>query len=271
MLKARIKLKTKMDVRAYLDRIKYRDTLSVSANTLIGLHQAHALAIPFENLDVINGVPFGLDQERSYEKIVGTNRGGLCYEVNGLFKLVLDKIGFESWFIAGQVYFPPDDRLGPDLGHVAILTRVGEDLYLVDVGFGRGFIQPLKLDLGSPQFQLGTWYRLSPLPEEGILLERSADGQEYSKMYKFTLAPRPLSDFGQMCRYHQTSPQAPFTQQALCSRPTPTGRITLTASALVITEKGEKQEQAIRSAAEFNEKLAQYFGIILAAGAVPAK
>lgn len=255
-------------VQAYLDRVNYAGTPSVSADTLIGLHQAHAFAIPFENLDVMHGVPIRLDQERFYEKIVGKKRGGLCFEMNGLFKLVLDRIGFTSWFIAGQVYFPPDDAPGPALGHVAIACRLGEALYLVDVGFGRGFIQPLPLDFSGPQFQLGTWYRLSPLPGEELLLERSSDGQQYQKMYKFTLAPRALSDFAQTCRYHQTSPQAPFTRQPLCTRPTPEGRITLTGSSLVITANGEKQEEPIASEVAFNEKLAQYFGLRQESGRV---
>jgi N-hydroxyarylamine O-acetyltransferase len=258
-------------VKAYLDWVNYPGTPGVSAGTLFGLHQAHAFTIPFENLDVIHGVPIRLDQERFYDKIVGKNRGGLCYEMNGLFKLVLDSIGFESWFISCQVYFPPAYSLGPALGHVAIITRVGGELYLVDVGFGSGFIQPLKLDFTHLQCQGGTCYRLSSLAGEEILLERSADGQEYHKMYKFSLACRALVDFEQMCRYHQTSPEAPFTRQPLCSRPTPTGRITLTGSALVITAKGEKQEHAIASQAEFKEKLAQYFGITLPAGAQVAE
>lgn len=250
-----------MDVKAYLDWINYPGTPSVSADTLSGLHQAHAFTIPFENLDVMNGVPIRLDPERFYEKMVGEKRGGLCFEMNGLFKGVLDSIGFESWFISCQVYFPPADALGPKSGHVAIVTRLGEALYLVDVGFGRGFVQPLKVDFTGPQFQLGTWYRLSPLPSEALLLERSADGLNYQKMYQFTLAPRTLSDFEEACRYHQTSPEAPFTRQPLCSRPTPEGRITLTGSSLVITTHGEKQEEPISSEAEFNEKLAQYFGL----------
>lgn len=250
-----------MDVRAYLDWIHYPGTPAVSAGTLFALHQAHALTIPFENLDVVNGVPIRLDQERFYRKMVGTKRGGLCFEVNGLFKLVLDHIGFGSWFVGCQVYFPPDDAMGPELGHVAIVTRLHGVLYLVDVGFGRGLLQPLALDFSGPQFQLGTWYRLSTLPEGAILLERSADGQEYQKMYKFTMAPRLLSDFEEACRYHQTCPDAPFTRQPLCSRPTPEGRITLTGSSLVITTFGEKREEPISSEAEFNEKLEQYFGI----------
>jgi N-hydroxyarylamine O-acetyltransferase len=254
-------MKTMMNLQAYLDRVHYRDTPSVSADTLFGLHRAHALVIPFENLDVMNGVPIGLDQERSYEKLVERKRGGFCFEMNGLFKLVLDTIGFESWFISCQVYIPPTDSFGPALGHVAILTRIREQVYLVDVGFGSGFLEPLALSFDEPQFQNGTYYRFSRMPGDEISLERSADGQAYMPMYKFTLAARSLSDFAEACRFHQTSPQAPFTKQPLCSRPTSTGRITLTGSSLVITENGEKQEEPILSVAAFHEKLVEYFGI----------
>jgi N-hydroxyarylamine O-acetyltransferase len=248
-------------IQAYLDWINYPGTPTVSVDTLFGLHQGHALTIPFENLDVMHGVPIHLNPERFYDKIVGKNRGGLCYEMNGLFKLVLDNIGFDSWFISCQVYFQPAGAFGPDRGHVAILTRIGEELYLADVGFGSGFLQPLKVDFSAPQIQQGTYYRFVSLPEGPIRLERSPDGQDYGTMYAFSQASRALSDFADMCLYHQTSPQAPFTRQPLCSRPTATGRITLTGSALVITTNGIKQEAAIGSEAEFREKLAAYFGI----------
>lgn len=255
-------------IKAYLDWVNYPGIPAVSAGTLSGLHQVHAFTIPFENLDVMNRVPIRLDQERFYQKIVGTRRGGLCYELNGLFKLVLDSIGFDSWFISCQVFFAPTATYGPEQGHVAIVTRLGKELYLVDVGFGSGFIQPLKLDFTDTQLQGGTYYRFSSLPGEEIALERSTDGQQYTTMYRFSLAPRALADFAEACHYHQTSAQAPFTRQPLCTRPTFTGRITLTASALVITSNGLRQEQAIASEAEFREKLAQYFGISQAAGAV---
>lgn len=258
-----------MDVSAYLNRVNVPGSPAVSVDTLMDLHQAHTFHIPFETLDVLNRVPIRLDPQRFYDKIVFSKRGGFCYEVNGLLKAMLDQIGFESWFIACQVYVPPTNSYGRNFGHVAIIAEVNQELYLVDVGFGSGFIQPLRVIYDRPQFQYGTWYRLSRLEGEEILLERSPDGQQYQPMYKLSLVPRAFSEFEEMCLFHQTSPEAPFTRQPLCSRPTPDGRITLTGTSLIITRKGERTEQAISSEQEFNAKLAEHFGIMQPAGPVP--
>ncbi|MGV3639348.1 MAG: arylamine N-acetyltransferase family protein [Adhaeribacter sp.] len=252
-----------MELSAYLNRVQVPGIPAASVDTLLDLHQAHVFHIPFETLDVLSRVPITLDPQRFYDKIVISKRGGFCYEVNGLLKTMLDQIGFQSWFIACQVYVPASDSYGRNLGHVAIITEINQELYLVDVGFGSGFIQPLRVVYDLPQFQFGTWYRLRRLDEEIIVLERSPDGQQYQPMYKLSLAPRAFSDFQEMCLFHQTSPEAPFTRQPLCSRPTPEGRITLTGTALIITRKGERSEYPIASDQDFNEKLALYFGIAL--------
>lgn len=260
-----------MNLSAYLNRVNYPSTPSVSTETLTGLHRAHTLTVPFENLDVIRKVPIRLDPQRFYIKIVENNRGGFCYEMNGLFKQVLDEIGFESWFISCNVYVPALDIYGTDYGHVALITRVDEELYLVDVGFGDAFIEPLKLDFALPRLQYGTWYRFTQLPDEEVLLEKSADGENYTRMFKFKLTPRAFSEFAELCQFHQVAPQAPFNKQPLCSRPTPEGRITLTGTSLTITKNGIKQEEVVQSEAEFDEKLMEYFGISREAGAtVPA-
>ena len=52
---------------------------------LKNLQKAHLLNVPFENLDVHNSIPIILDIENIYQKVVLQNRGGFCYELNGLF------------------------------------------------------------------------------------------------------------------------------------------------------------------------------------------
>ncbi len=41
-----------MDVTAYLERIDYHGPLKPTLETLRGLHRAHVLRAPFENLDI---------------------------------------------------------------------------------------------------------------------------------------------------------------------------------------------------------------------------
>ena len=49
------------DLDAYLARIGYDGPRDPSPGALAGVHRAHALAVPFENLDVQMGVPVRLD------------------------------------------------------------------------------------------------------------------------------------------------------------------------------------------------------------------
>jgi N-hydroxyarylamine O-acetyltransferase len=252
-----------MKLQNYLQRLNHLQQPAVSAETLVALHRAHVLLVPFENLDVIAGQPIILDQERFYRKIVENRRGGICYELNGLFKQLLDVVGFESYFISCNVYVPPTDKFGADYGHVAIIAAVNGEQYLVDVGFGDAFIEPLKLVYNRPQYQYGSYYRFSLQEKEEVLLEKSDDGVAYRKMFKFTLRPCALHQFAAMCRFHQESPLAPFNKKQLCTRPMPEGRITLTSNSLTISSSEKKEEAAVESSEVFDVLLARYFGISL--------
>ena len=44
-----------MDIPRYLERINYHDSLEPTLQTLQTLHEAHLLAVPFENLDISLG------------------------------------------------------------------------------------------------------------------------------------------------------------------------------------------------------------------------
>ncbi|WP_224998696.1 arylamine N-acetyltransferase [Cesiribacter sp. SM1] len=252
-----------MNLHNYLQRISFLQPTAVSAETLIALHRAHVLRVPFENLDVIAKQPIIPDQECFYKKIVENRRGGICYELNGLFKALLDSFGFESYFISCNVFVPAIGSYGADFGHIAIIAAVKGEQYLVDVGFGDAFIEPLKLSWDVPQYQYGVYYRLSRLEKGEVLLEKSEDGIQYRQMFKFSLRPHALHEFAEMCRFHQESPLAPFNKQLLCTRPTPDGRITLTSKSLIVSGSSGREESVVKSCAEFDALLAQYFDMRL--------
>ena len=64
-----------------------------------------------------------------------------------------------------------------------------------------------------------------------------------------------------MCRYHQTSPQSPFTRKRVCSRATPEGRITLSEMKLITTNGDRREERLLKSEAKWQAALADYFGV----------
>ncbi|MGH2486980.1 MAG: arylamine N-acetyltransferase, partial [Ktedonobacterales bacterium] len=59
------------------------DAPAPSLSLLRALHQAHLLAVPFENLSIHYDQPITLEDATLYDKIVRRQRGGFCYELNG--------------------------------------------------------------------------------------------------------------------------------------------------------------------------------------------
>jgi len=66
-----------------------------------------------------------------------------------------------------------------------------------------------------------------------------------------------------MCEYHQRSPDSHFTQNKICSRATPEGRITLAGMKLIVTSNGEREERLLKSEDEWRETLRERFDVVL--------
>ncbi|MDL1912486.1 arylamine N-acetyltransferase [Chloroflexi bacterium CFX6] len=77
-----------IDVSAYLNRINYRGATKPTIETLRGLHRAHLLAVPFENLDIHRGRRIVLDEAALFEKIVVNKRGGIPAEIDHFTLLI---------------------------------------------------------------------------------------------------------------------------------------------------------------------------------------
>jgi N-hydroxyarylamine O-acetyltransferase len=247
------------DVAAYVERINYRGPLEPTIDTLRGLHRAHHLAVPFENLDIHLGRAITLDESQFFDKIVNRRRGGFCYEMNGLFAALLRGLGFDVTLLSARVG-SEKGGFGPEFDHLTLLVQL-EERWLADVGFGDSFREPLRLDYAGEQAQDGEAYRIA---QEGDLwkLLRS-EGSEWNVEYVFTLRPRLLADFAGMCHYHQTSPESHFTRGRICSLATPGGRISLADTRLIITDMGVRREEQLGGEQDYAAALWQRFGIKL--------
>lgn len=252
-------------VAAYLDRIGWAGPTAASAEALRGLHHAHLLSVPFENLDIALGRPLRLETAALFAKVVGARRGGFCYELNGLFAALLRALGFDVILLAARVH--GSGGFGPEFDHLCLLVRTPEP-YLADVGFGECFREPLRLDLAGEQPEAGAAYRLTAAGPEWQLEQRPA-GAEWEPAYRFTLAPRRLAAFAAMCGYHQTSPDSTFTQRRVCTRATPAGRLTYSGRGnvdrLIITEAGAQREEILAHSEAVSAALAEHFGVVLPA------
>ena len=138
---------TMMKLEAYLERIHYTGPRTADYATLRQLHRAHLLAIPYENLDIHLGRTLPLDLDHIYTKIVEQQRGGWCYEMNGIFAWALRELGFTVTLLGSTVGAPAQGADG-DWDHLVLLVQLDQP-WLVDVGFGNGILEPLPLTVGA--------------------------------------------------------------------------------------------------------------------------
>lgn len=219
----------------YLDRLDLQTPPPPTVETLVALHRAHLSRIPFENLDIHLGRPIRLDLGRIVDKLTG-DRGGFCYELNGGFAALLETLGFGVARLEARV-----SAEGPGLPFDHLCLRVaaeGREL-LADVGFGACFAEPLPLRCDEDLLDPDGTYRI----EAGEpWWQLTGDG---SPVYRFRLDPLPLSAFEPGCAHHQTSPDSHFTRGPVCTRVTPTGRVTLRGDRLIETIDGERVETTV--------------------------
>lgn len=240
----------------YLRRLGVEAPVRPDIDTLRDLHRRHLEAVPFENLSIHLGEPIVLDEKLLVDKIVRRRRGGFCYELNGAFGALLSALGFPVTLLASGVF--DDGHVRPPFDHLVLRVDLDRP-WLVDVGFGQNARYPLRSDSTDDQPDPDGVFRVVPVEDGSGDLDLLCDDEP---LYRIETRPRRLIDFEPFCWYHQTSPDSPFTGKLVCSRPTPTGRITLSDHKLTRTENDERTEQTLTD----DEALAAYrelFGIEL--------
>jgi N-hydroxyarylamine O-acetyltransferase len=251
-----------VDLEAYLSRIRYSGDLSPTLAVLEELHLAHALHIPFENLDVLLGQPIRLDLPGLQAKLVKAQRGGYCFEQNLLFAAVLERCGFALTRLAARVRLGAT-RLLPRT-HMAIKVDTEHGSWLADVGFGgEGLFRPVPLVSGQAVRHFG-W--TSRVIEEGglwVLQSHFADG--WHDLYAFTLEPQLVVDYEVANYYVSTHPESIFTRMLTVQRPTPESRYILRNDEFIVMSVEGETRRTIEEA-ELVPLLAETFGLVLPAG-----
>jgi len=239
------------------------------------LHWQHQLAIPFENLDVVQGVPLSLDLDDLQEKILDRKRGGFCYELNTMFAQLVRALGYQVTLLSAQVV----DRggaAGPPFDHMTLRVDVnGEGSWLCDVGFGRAFTQPLPLrpnaSVEDPAglFFLKTDSKRANDENQPWCLRRKAMPDEpqapdgWTDLYWFNLTPRALTDFNEMFLYHQSDPASPFPSTWICTQALPDGRITVRDLEITETHGQDKEIRTLVGEDEREQWIKEQFDIDL--------
>lgn len=250
-----------IDLDAYLARIGYDGECAPTLHTLRELHRHHPAALVFEAIDVLLDRGVDLSPAAVDAKLISAGRGGYCFEHNGLFKRVLEALGYEVESLAARVHWmrPVDAPLAA-FSHMALRVRVDGEPWLVDVGFGGCVMDaPLRLGVREPQATGHEDFRLVPTTH-GILLQADLAG-EWAPVYELSNEPRVDADFEQANWFTSTHPDSPFRRNLMVARTTPEARCTLLNSRLTVRRPDGWTDQRVLNADQIEDALARTFSL----------
>jgi N-hydroxyarylamine O-acetyltransferase len=239
-------------MHGYLRRLGLATRPAPTRSSLDALVRAHLQTVPFENLDIVDGLRPELTTAAVLHKLVMRGRGGFCYELNEAFGALLLHLGFEVRRIEARVWREDRRQYGPSYDHLALLVTMPDGEWLTDVGFGDNNRTPMRLP-ADELTDLSGHYTLMPVSDTVWRLSRTD-----RPLYEMTLTGQPLSAFNSMFRYHQSSPDSLFAKGVICTLATANGRVTLSRDRLIVTDAGQRTEAV---AADRERVLEQYFGI----------
>lgn len=245
-----------MELDQYLARIGYNGPVAPELSVLRAVHRAHACNIPYENLDVLLQRPVTQDPAQIYRKIVDDNRGGWCYEMNGLLGWALSEIGFNVKRLCGGVMRAAsgDEAFG---NHLVLLVNLDGTDWIADVGLGDGILEPIALIEGE-HTQFGRIFRLEQLEPSVWRFHNRNDGLPPSA--DFHAGADTEERLAETCATLQSNPESMFRQNLICQRMSESGGWMLLGRVLRQFEPGAPR-RLINSESELLAVLADTFGI----------
>lgn len=245
---------------AYLTRLNYSGSVQPTEDRLEVLHRAQAYAIPFENFDILLGRGITLDPPALWNKLIHHARGGYCFELNGVFLMALQALGFEARALLARVHLvdPPTGR-----GHQLLLVTMQGKPWIADVGFGGpGLRAPIPFELNRVATQDGQSFRLVEAGPYGIMLQTLTNGA-WQNLYSFDLGYVFPNDILYGNHFTSTHPSSFFTFARVAALPTPNGRVSLFNQTLRMFSPDGEHVRELSEGQAYLDALKTHFGIEL--------
>jgi N-hydroxyarylamine O-acetyltransferase len=243
----------------YFKRIKLADATPEPTLAFVSkMMQHHIFSIPFENLDVQAGKVVSLIPEEIVDKIVYRNRGGYCYEVNGLLAMALQELGISCYFTSARsmTYAVKRPRT-----HLIIIAKIEGNTYLLDTGFGSHGIR-LPMDLSETNQEIlqdGQTYKLE---KKGSDLNLYTSVQEnWLPQYSFKKQVYEYIDFAPVNYMNSTHPDSIFVKAPLVILFTREGKKVLTGNTIKHFVDGQMTEKVFDNA-EYTTILKDEFNLV---------
>ncbi|MHA2690458.1 arylamine N-acetyltransferase family protein [Vibrio harveyi] len=251
------------DLQAYLKKVGISQSLNINTDTLLLLHNAQHRRLSFENFDIALGRGISVAEQDIINKLIYRERGGYCYELNALLFNVLKTIGFDARPLLGRVHLSgtPSGRT-----HQFTLVTMGEDKWIVDVGFGSNTPRaPLPFVLNQDIHTDLQTFRFIEHELVGYMLQVQSydDPEQWIDLYSLDF--EHVFDGDIVCgnHYTSTSPNSHFTSSRVAALATDSGIITLFNHSLKYRANGEVVEIELEAGETYLSALKTHFGIAL--------
>ncbi|MEX2643334.1 MAG: arylamine N-acetyltransferase [Acetobacterales bacterium] len=245
------------DLDAYLARIGHRGPVAHTVATLEALHEAHAAAIPFENIDVLMGRSLDLSLDGVADKLVVRHRGGYCYEHALLLHGAFAAMGFRATLLAARVrmgYAAPRPRT-----HALLAVEAKGRRWIADAGFGLlGLLVPLPLVEGARVDPPLASFRLGREGRDWLMQAR-LKGEEWQDLYAFSEEPQAPVDYVMANHFTSTWPDSPFIRSLVAARVTRDSRTVLIDRNLTTTTMAGTETRTLADADDLGRTLEQVF------------
>lgn len=229
-----------------------------SAGFLADITARHVDRIPFSSIGPRLGDALPLDLDALHDRLIVRRRGGYCFEQNRLAFEMLDELGFDvRRYLARVVY---GGHPAPPLTHRVTVATIGDEQFVVDVGFGGiGPLAPIALHGPDPE---PTWraFRVT-WPAPGRFQVEAERRGAFIPLYVVDLVDYTESDCELGHFYSHRHPDAIFVNHLVVMR-TAVGEVRSLSDRtyMVLRPTGDEREE-IASAERLHEVLTTAFDL----------
>ncbi|WP_337573485.1 arylamine N-acetyltransferase family protein [Phascolarctobacterium succinatutens] len=252
----------KLQIQQYLRKLQLNDfEPAVNLATLTKLQDAHLKYIPYENFDCLNGKITSLKRQDMFNKVIMHNRGGICFELNGLYNWLLESLSFDVTSYSAR--FIDKMETYQLRRHRVMCVALGDKRYLTDVGVNSESPRvPLEITEGLIQSDGISQYKFTRSEFWGWLLWQKERGKIWKRLFGFTEEPQIDKDFITASFWCDAHPDSPFIKSKKLSIFREDCNITIRGNYLKFYLGGRvKYRYKINTGAELKEILWEYFGI----------
>jgi arylamine N-acetyltransferase len=246
--------------QAYLNFLNLDAPPPVTLDGLTRLTRAQLRLVPFESISSIlrraehpHGPVPEVDTDAQLAAWVERRGGGVCFEVVATFEPILRDLGFHARAINARISWPG--------AHQAIVVDLDRSAYLVDVGNGAPFPDPIPLDRTTEVRHAGLAYRFRPDPTSGDLIQDRWIDDAWAPFCWYSLGSDDISLREGAYQHHHTLGQSWVVDNLVLTRCDDEEVWSLRDGVLRHFTPDGKSEERVTHSDEYTRLAAEVFGV----------